>query len=134
MLTLEQIIRWTEEIVFYAIKTIFRHKNGISLWEHDFSNFVYFWNFLACCCFHYLWGVKFSDRWTSWAEMNCSHLTSTAWLSLFHFWHSSSLWWCIVLCNSNTFYLCFRIRKTAVILFICPLTLLLPYLSCRLLF
>ena len=28
--------------------------------------------------FHYLWGVKFSDRWTSWAEMNCSHLTSTA--------------------------------------------------------
>ena len=91
-----------------------------------FSNFVYFWNFLACCCFHYLWGVKFSDRWTSWAEMNCSHLTSTAWLSLFHFWHSSSLWWCIVLCNSESFYLCFRIRKSADPFFICPLTLLLP--------
>lgn len=45
-----------------------------------------------CYCFHYLWGVKFSDRWTSLTEMNCSHLTtSTVYTRLaftFHFWHS----------------------------------------------
>ena len=43
-------------------------------------------------CFHYLWGVKFSDRWTSLTEMNCSHLTTTSTVYrlafTFHFWHS----------------------------------------------
>ena len=39
-----------------------------------------------CYCFHYLWGVKFSDRWTSLTEMNCSHLTtSTVYTTGFHF-------------------------------------------------
>ena len=47
---------------------------------------------LLLYCFHYLWGVKFSDRWTSLTEMNCSHLTTTSTVYrlafTFHFWHS----------------------------------------------